>query len=147
MRILRTSIIASGAVLVSACESLPDPVAERGDCQIRAGYAVAEGSAQPWGGGQGSGGAYTRIGQCDTGRDFVYARTANGWACHGPEAFCIAAYENRPVEVPADELRALQDAARAAQVPAAAPECLGEPRPPAGDWWCDPGFGWTERMP
>lgn len=81
---------------------LPEPGPE--DCQVRAGAALTEGTASFTGVGgisaDARGGAYTRIGKCDTDRDHVFTKSQSSVACHGTEAWCLKALEQAPVTIP-----------------------------------------------
>ena len=85
----RVAILALALTGCGTTQNLPEPGPQ--DCQVRGGAALTEGtaSASGIGGIQADvrGGAYTRVGQCGE-KDFVFARTMNGFACHGTEEWC-----------------------------------------------------------
>ena len=93
------------AAILSGCASLPEPDPSRGDCQLRAGATILEGSVEPWAQGGAAGGAVTLIGTCPEALK-VLTRTPNGSiVCHGSEAWCDAALTQQPVSVTAQQLR------------------------------------------
>lgn len=108
-RLSRFAAVGMGvaAAILSGCTSLPDPDPSRGDCQLRAGATILEGSAEPWAQGGAMGGAVTLIGTCPPELK-VITRSPNGsLVCHGSDAWCDKALETQPVQVTPAQLRQL----------------------------------------
>ena len=96
--------------MVSGCatDGLPPP--GPGDCQIRAGAALTEGTTSFTGIGSvaadARGGAVTVIGECPDNLHVV-TRSPTSTVCYGSETWCREAIENMPVVIPASTYRAL----------------------------------------
>ena len=87
--------------LLVGCETVGLPPPGPTDCQIRIGAAITEGTASfaSIGGVAANvqGGAYTVIGDCEVGKDFVFAADEGAVACHGTETWCTQSLERQPV--------------------------------------------------
>ena len=94
------------AVLLSGCTTLPEPDPSRGDCQLRAGAAILEGSSQWVSQGGAYGGAVTKIGDCGDNLHII-TRTANGsLVVHSSDPEVVrAAMDSQPLEVTPAQLR------------------------------------------
>ena len=102
-------------LVLTACGGLA-PVSESvppGNCQIRYGAAVTEGSGATGFAdlaADARGAAMTKIGNCG---DKLHSGSVSGasFVCYGDPAVCAAWLESRPIPIPADELRDLRERA------------------------------------
>lgn len=108
---MRSMVLLASALAVTGCAGTQPQITSPGEgCNVRAGYAVPDGSAGAGFGGLSvvaAGASATIVGECPE-HFKTFARGAGGSVvCYGDDAWCESALESEPVQLTPAQLRSL----------------------------------------